>query len=202
MEQTISNLLLDALRAQLRKERPARAYDGRLKPVNGRTPTQYGNKYVTGTLYDQMSIFWEKSWEDGEVRIGIDFGDADYWYYVNYGRKPGQKITKVRIDRFGNQIEYESYTKFPPLDKIKEWAKQKPVLQYRDRLGRFISNDTRAYLMSRAIARDGIYGIRFIDAALAQVKQELVEMLGESARQYFEGILLKGLITRINTKQE
>ena len=32
MKETITNLLLDALRAQLRMERPARAYDGRLKP--------------------------------------------------------------------------------------------------------------------------------------------------------------------------
>lgn len=199
MKETISNLLLDALRAQLRMERPARAYDGRLKPVNGKYPNQSGNKYVSGNLYDQMSVFWDSDWEDGEVRIGIDFGDADYWYYVNYGRKPGQKITKVRIDRFGNQIEYESFTKFPPINKIMEWAKQKPVLQYRDRLGRFISNDTRAYLISRAIARDGIYGIRFIDAALAQVKTELIEMLGDSAREYFEGIIKKGLITRVKT---
>jgi hypothetical protein len=120
---------------------------------------------------------------------------------VNYGRKPGTKTTKVRIDRFGNQVEYESFTKFPPLNKIKEWAKAKPVLQYRDRLGRFISNDTRAYLMSRAIARDGIYGIRFIDAALQQVRDELIEMLGESATEYFNSIIRKGLITRINTKQ-
>jgi hypothetical protein len=201
MKETISNLLLDALRAQLRLERPARAYNGQLKPVNGQYPNQSGNKYVSGTLYDQMSVFWDSDWEDGEVRIGIDFGDADYWYYVNYGRKPGTKTTKVRIDRFGNQVEYESFTKFPPLNKIKEWAKAKPVLQYRDRLGRFISNDTRAYLMSRAIARDGIYGIRFIDAALQQVRDELIEMLGESATEYFNSIIRKGLITRINTKQ-
>ena len=197
MKETINNLLLDALRAELSKERPARDYNGNLKPLNRRTPTQSGNKIVTGRLYDDMSIFWEKSWEDGEVRIGIDFGDASEWYYVNYGRKPGEEITRVRTDRFGNQIEYQSYTKFPPLEAIRDWAKAKPVTQYRDRLGRFISNDTRAYLISRAIARDGIYGIKFIDAALTSVKQELVELLGDEARAYFEDIIRKGLITRV-----
>jgi len=200
MKETINNLLLDALRAELRKERPARDFNGNLKPLNGRTPNQSGNKIVSGRLYNEMQIFWEKSWEDGEVRIGIDFGDASEWYYVNYGRKAGTPITKVRTDRFGNQIEYQSYTKFPPLEAIKSWAKAKPVLQYRDRLGRFISNDTRAYLISRSIARDGIYGIKFIDAALASVRGELIELLGDSAREYFEDVIRKGLITRVNVQ--
>jgi hypothetical protein len=202
MNNTISNLLLDALRYQLRMERPARAWNGTPKPVSKKFPTQSGNKIVTGRLYDEMSIFWEKDWEDGEVKIGIDFGNADYWYYVNYGRKPGTKITKVSIDKFGNQREYETYTKFPPINKIKDWAKAKPVLQYRDRLGRFIDNDTRAFLIGRAIARDGIYGIKFIDAALAQVKEELKEMLLDDARQYFEDVIKKGLIIRTNVRQQ
>lgn len=60
---------------------------------------------------------------------------ADYWRYVEYGRKPG---------------------KFPPVDKIREWIRIKPVLPTADSKGRLPSENTLAFLIARKIATKGI----------------------------------------------
>lgn len=58
----------------------------------------------------------------------------DYWYYVENGRGPG---------------------KFPPIDKILDWIRVKPVIPYTDSRGRLPTEEQLAFLIARKIARDG-----------------------------------------------
>ena len=68
-------------------------------------------------------------------KIEADISIASYWKYVEYGRKPG---------------------KFPPIDKILNWIRIKPVLP-RPRNGLKPPTEPQlAFLISRKIAREGI----------------------------------------------
>lgn len=69
---------------------------------------------------------------DDEFTVTINL--EDYWIYVENGRGPG---------------------KFPPIDKILEWIRVKPVIPYSDSRGRLPTEESLAFLISRKIARDG-----------------------------------------------
>ena len=69
---------------------------------------------------------------------------ADYWKYVEYGRRPG---------------------KFPPVDKILNWIKIKPVLPRPINGAKPPTEPQLAFLISRKIAREGIQpGNQFSEA--------------------------------------
>ena len=61
---------------------------------------------------------------------------ADYWKWAEYGRKPG---------------------KFPPIEKIKEWIKVKPILP-RPTDGKLPTENQLAFLIARKIATKGTKG--------------------------------------------
>lgn len=74
----------------------------------------------------------------GEIYI------ANYWKYVEYGRKPG---------------------KFPPIKNILNWIKIKPVIPRPMNGLKPPTQEQLAFLVSRKIARDGIKaGNQFTDA--------------------------------------
>lgn len=72
---------------------------------------------------------------DDEFIVSINL--EPYWYYVENGRKPGR---------------------FPPVDKILEWVRIKPVIPYSDSRGRLPTEEQLAFLISRKIAEQGTEG--------------------------------------------
>lgn len=72
----------------------------------------------------------------------------DYYKYVENGRKAG---------------------KFPPVEKIKEWIKVKPVLPYTR--GKRLPNENQlAYLIGRKIAREGTRANPFLAPTIRDFK--------------------------------
>lgn len=72
----------------------------------------------------------------------------EYYKYVENGRKAG---------------------KFPPVEKIKEWIKVKPVLPYTK--GKRLPNENQlAYLIGRKIAREGTRGNPFLEPTIRDFK--------------------------------
>lgn len=67
-------------------------------------------------------------------RFLVSFELADYWKYVEYGRRPG---------------------KMPPVDAIEQWVRVKPVVPD-SRSGRIPDTKQLAYLIARKIGREGI----------------------------------------------
>lgn len=89
------------------------------------------NKKASGNLIKSIKsikISFSSSKYEGYISL------ANYWKYVEYGRKAG---------------------KFPPVDKILKWIKIKPVLP-RPVNGIKPTEKQLAFLISRKIARDGI----------------------------------------------
>lgn len=68
----------------------------------------------------------------------------DYWKYIEYGRKPGR---------------------FPNIQAIKGWIKQKPVIPT-GKLGKLPTTDQLAFLISKKIATKGIQGKNLLEKAI------------------------------------
>lgn len=81
-----------------------------------RSIKNYGIEFNNGKVYGEISI-------------------ADYWKYVEYGRRPG---------------------KFPPINKILAWVKVKPILPRPQNGLKPPTQEQIAFLVARKIAREGI----------------------------------------------
>ena len=88
-------------------------------------------KKATGNLINSIRGYVE--YKGTILSVVIDV--ADYWRYVEYGRKPG---------------------KFPPIDKIRQWTKVKPVLPRPGKNGKLPTENQLAFLIARKIAKKGI----------------------------------------------
>ena len=69
---------------------------------------------------------------DDEFTVTINL--EDYWYYVENGRKAGR---------------------FPPVSKILDWIRIKPVIPYSDSRGRLPTEEQLAFLIARKISEQG-----------------------------------------------
>lgn len=99
------------------------------------------NKKASGNLISSLkpvSIEFTNNKYQCSIQI------ADYWKYVEYGRRPG---------------------KFPPMNKILDWIKIKPVIPRPMNGLKPPTEKQLAFLISRKIARDGIKaGNQFTEA--------------------------------------
>lgn len=113
-----------------------------------------GRKIAAGTLYNSVSYDVNK--QTGE----ISFSYAPEGEFVESGRKKNSR--------------------FPPPTAIAKWAKEKGIPQFRDKKGRYISNDSRTFLLSRAIAIKGIKPYPFFTDAIDQATQQLYNNLEDA----------------------
>lgn len=193
---TITDMLYKNIRQQLNRNYYSRDYFGRVKPVNGNDFGGVHPKTFTGQLYESVSVNIVSPGK-GSLQLVLDFGQADYWYYVDKGRKPGLPYDKRRqtrsrkTGRFGRAYTYTSYTKMPPLKAILNWVENKPAL-----VDPKMSTNTRAYLAMRSIARDGIYGINFIEKAIAETELELNAPMGEFLTELFQRVISENPIIK------
>ena len=202
-------LLEQNLKRQLTYSYFPRNYDGIVKPVNGGNFSGAYPKNYKGNLYNDVSVHIRVGNNpnaqvttndilNNQIQFIIDFGDNDYWYYVDQGRKPGIPFQKKRqggvsrtgkalprrskkTGRFLKNAYYISYTSMPPLKDIQEWVAQKPALVNPE-----LSLNTRTYLAMRSIARDGIYGINFVQNAIDETIQDLSFAGEQVISEWFE----------------
>ena len=83
---------------------------------------------------------------------------ADYWKWVENGRKPG---------------------KFPPPDKIVNWIKAKPILP-REVNGIKPTTDQLAYLIVRKIAKEGIKPGNQLRDAVDEVYDKYIQKISDA----------------------
>lgn len=110
-----------------------------------------------------QSVKYELKYNETSYEVGLWL--EDYWKYVEYGRKAG---------------------KFPPLSKIEEWIRVKPVIP-RPYDGKLPTEKQLAYLIGRKIANEGIEGKNVLkrtedevrDEMLMSIKQAIMEDIQE-----------------------
>lgn len=127
------------------------------------------NSIATGELYNSF----EKIIEIGEDYFSVKISMADYWKYVNGGRKPG---------------------KFPPPDKIRNWIEVKPVNPYPLSNGKLPSVDQLTFLISRKIANEGIEPTNFYDEA----KQEAITRFNQAIDQAIQDDVMDFINDAVN----
>ena len=88
----------------------------------------------------------------------------DYWYYVENGRKAGR---------------------FPPIDKILEWIRIKPVIPYTDSRGRLPTEEQLAFLISRKIAEQGTEGRHVLYETVSELNNYYLPKLQQALDRDF-----------------
>ena len=87
---------------------------------------------ASDNLYNSVTYMVERNDKTFEVKLSL----ADYWAFVEKGRRAGSK--------------------FPPVSAIERWIEVKPVLPRPMSNGKLPTNKQLAYLISRKIAIEGI----------------------------------------------
>ena len=118
------------------------------------------NAFASGRLFD--SVHHIVTVEDHTIDLSLSL--EDYWKYVEEGRGPG---------------------KFPPLDKIEEWIRIKPVAPYPDAQGRVPSNQQLAFLIGRKIAEEGTEGRHLLQNAVDST-QDWMEIIEQAISKDIE----------------
>lgn len=91
---------------------------------------------------------------DDEFVVTINL--EDYWIYVENGRKPGR---------------------FPPIDKILEWIRIKPITPYSDSRGRLPTEEQLAFLIARKIAEQGTEGRKVLYETVEELNRYYLPLL-------------------------
>lgn len=81
----------------------------------------------------------------------IELQLEEYWKYVEEGRSAGG---------------------FPPVSKILEWIRIKPILPYPDRNGKLPTENQLAFLIGRKIANEGFEGSNDLENTMEEVDYE------------------------------
>ena len=99
---------------------------------------------------------------DDEFTVTINL--EDYWYLVENGRGPG---------------------KFPPIDKILEWIRVKPVIPYTDSRGRLPTEEQLAFLISRKIKEQGTEGRKVLYETVEELNRYYLPKLQQALDRDF-----------------
>ncbi len=105
------------------------------------------NVNASGKLYNSLQQIIQIDGDKYELDLRLE----DYWKYVENGRKAG---------------------KWPPVDKIKEWIRIKPVLPYPDNNGRLPTESQLAFLIGRKIANEGITPRPLLERSIDEIDFE------------------------------
>ena len=123
-----------------------------------------GDKIATGGLMNNVEYIIEKDSRSVSVSLQLE----DYWKYVEGGRAPG---------------------KFPPVDKILDWIRVKPIVPD-ERSGRLPTENQLAFLIGRKIVEEGIEGTHYLqesqEEVLVEFEDKLSEAVGKDVDRYMD----------------
>ena len=154
-------LLVIQLRKELALQYTPRGYNGEPKGVGPRV------KNNTGDLSDSISFRVESDIDTGEAK-GVIIMD-DYYYYVDQGRKPGS-----------GTIGQGTVKGWPPVNDIQRWVRQRGITIPG------LDVNTVTYLIGKSIWMKGIKGIDFINNAIDNIINDLVEKGEDEYAERFE----------------
>jgi len=156
----IADILQKEIVLQLNQPRQSKGYYG--EPKRGTSPP-----IASGNLVKNVKVEWVGDFDKGELALTVTM--PDYWYWVNYGRKPGR---------------------MPPVAPIDKWVIQKQGLRdiVRDREGKFIKRKSLVFLIRRSIGQYGYEGTEFLQNAYASTAALVREQLGDTTADWFLGL--------------
>jgi len=134
--------------------------------VNYREQLQRSGRPASWNLYNSVS---GRAVVDGHV-WEVQLSLLEYWKYIEYGTRPH----------------------WPPVSKILEWVKVKPVIPHPDKHGRIPSQKSLAYLIARKISRFGTEGKpdlkNTVDKLLSWYMEKISEALARDAAGFVHAV--------------
>lgn len=109
---------------------------------------------ATGNLINDITYIVDKGNRTVEVSLRL----KDYWKYVENDTKPH----------------------WPPIDKILEWIKVKPVLPSKTYNGKLPTEKQLAYLIARKISEKGTKGTHDLNETLQEVNMMFEKRIGDA----------------------
>ena len=180
----LGDVIEQNIKTELLKPRQSRGYDGKPK-----SPGAVNNRVYTGRLLDAATVNWERD-DKGNIKMVIEFPGAREWQVVNSGRR-GKKQSPT--------------LQYPPLAIIATWARTRTnnsIPQFRDKQGRFMSNDDRAFLIQRSIGELGIAPTFFLDNAIKQSLDDISRDFGIYGRTFIEEVIREKITLRTGTQRQ
>ena len=140
------------------------------------------------TLYNQFDYLVTSSKDS--VTLEFDFGNAeDYWQFVDEGvMGAGGFKGSGKMRGQGSPFKYSS--KMPPRKPLINWIKNKP-LKGRAKSGRFITNESFAFLIQRAIYQRGLERTQFFTKPFTQQLKKQTNKITEAFADDLESELKK-----------
>lgn len=111
---------------------------------------------ASDNLYNSVTYMVERNDKTFEVKLSL----ADYWVFVEKGRRAGGK--------------------FPPVSAIERWIEVKPVLPRPMSNGKLPTNKQLAYLIGRKIAIEGISPKPLLQRSVDDVWNNMREFISEA----------------------
>jgi hypothetical protein len=130
--------------------------------------------------------------------LTVEFYMSVYGQFVDKGVS-GNKKTRSFKDYKNKTVSspFRYKTKQPPPDILSKWIKKKGIKGRDKKTGRFISNMSLAFIMGRAIKRDGIQGISFFQKPLGLGIKQFGKDLLKNVKEDILNTLNKETITQV-----
>lgn len=128
------------------------------------------NVNASDNLYNSVRYILEAN----DKSISVSLNLADYYIYVENGRRAG---------------------KMPPIDKIERWIEVKPVLPTPSNNGRIPTVRQLAYLISRKIGLEGIKPKPLLQQSITNVWDVFEEYISEAITKDVENNINEIIIT-------
>jgi hypothetical protein len=156
----IADILQQEIVLQLNIPRQSKGYYG--EPKRG-----VSAPIASGNLVNNVKVEWIGDEKTDTLELVVKM--PDYWYWVNYGRKPGR---------------------WPPVAPIDKWVVQKQGFRnvIRDQSGRFIPRKSLVFLIRRSIGLYGYEGTEFLQNAYANTAAIIREEIGDNIADWFLGL--------------
>ena len=130
----------------------------------------YDNAVASGELLNSVKYILQHNQSSYEVSLSL----LDYWKYLENGRKAG---------------------KFPPINKILDWIRVKPVIP-RPYNGKLPTEQQLAFLISRKIALHGTKPRDILKLTLDEINEEYFVKISDALAKDVEEDIDNFLITK------
>lgn len=188
----VGQYIVDEVRRTFDNLYPSRSFGGVEKPIAGQFPPVFASKNATGKYINSLTYKIDTDPEDGQPYIQIVSTlpeDENYGRYIESGRQPGT---------------------FPNIGNIRKWITAKGItpkrLEQRNSKGNPVYKipnlSQLTYLISRSIARDGIFPFPFRDITLQRIEKELSKKLEPALAEKIDQLIKERVVFMINPQRQ
>lgn len=187
----IAQFMVEQTKEVLSEQIPSRSFVGQPKPLSGQFPTPYSPKIASGKFINSINYRIDTDPDDNQPYITI-------FSTLPENEDPGKYIEGGR----------SNFSRFPNIQAIERWIRAKQIipqpLTYRQ--GDAIVTKTPSlkqltFLISRSIARDGIFPYPYESIVRNKVVNEVKNRMEGFARDQMERLIQERVIFIVNRER-